>query len=117
MGSKAQKSQTNPADGEGERYAGRDRNNKFDHSTAHWSCSASMTVAGLPDKELQGHTNNCRSGSRPFRVSALSDVFDLWRPSVFTSTLRRRGSREAAGSASQACSDALTSIIFLSVRS
>jgi hypothetical protein len=71
-----------------------------------------MTVAGLPDKEFQGPANSCRSGSGPFRLSALPDVFELWRPSVFTSILRRRASREAAGSALQACSDDLTSIIF-----
>ena len=84
---KADKSQSNPADGSGQWYAGRDRNNKPDHLTAHGnrSASTSETVAGLPDEEFQGHANSCRSGSGPFGACALPDVFELWWPSVFTS--------------------------------
>jgi len=103
---KADKSQSNPADGKGQWYAGRDRNNKPDHLTAHGnrSCSASLTVAGRPDEEFQGHANSCRSGSGPFGACALPDVFELWWPSVFTPVLGRRSSREAASCVLQPCS-------------
>jgi hypothetical protein len=86
---KADKSQSNPADGNGQWYAGRDRNNKPDHLTAHGnrSASTSETVAGPPDEEFQGHANSCRSGSGPFGACTLPDVFELWRPSMFTSVL------------------------------
>jgi hypothetical protein len=87
---KADKSQSNPADGSGGQwYAGRDRNNKPDHLTAHGnrSASTSETVAGLPDEEFQGHANSCRSGSGPFGACTLPDVFELRRLSVFTSVL------------------------------
>jgi hypothetical protein len=86
---KADKSQSDPADGKGQWYAGRDRNNKPGHLTAHGnrSCSASPTVAGPPDEEFQGQANSCRSGSGPFGGCALPDVFELWWPSVFTPVL------------------------------
>jgi hypothetical protein len=103
---KADKSQSNPADGKGQWYAGRDRNNKPDHLTARGnrSCSASLTVVGRLDEEFQGHANSCRSGSGPFGACALPDVFELWWPSVFTPVLGRCSSREAASSALQTCS-------------
>ena len=103
---KADKSQSNPADGKGQWYAGRDRNNKPDHLTARGnrSCSAPLTVAGRLDEEFQGHANSCRSGSGPVAASALPDVFELWWPSVFTPVLGRCASREAASSALQTCS-------------
>ena len=86
---KADKSQSNPAHGNGQWYAGRDRNNKPDHLTVHGnrSGSTSLTVVGLPDEEFQGHANSCRSGSGPFGACALPDVFELGWPSVFTSVL------------------------------
>ena len=103
---KADKSQSNPADGKGQWYAGRDRNNKPGHLTARGnrSCSAPLTVAGRLDEEFQGHANSCRSGSGPFGACALPDVFELWWPSVFTPVLGRCASREAASSALQTCS-------------
>ena len=68
--------------------AGRDRNNKPDHLTAHdnRSGSTSLTVAGPSDEEFQGHANSCRSGSGPFGACALPDVFELWWPSALTFT-------------------------------
>src|ERR1700687_4130772 len=73
---KADKSQSNPADGNGQWYVGRDRNNKPDHVTAHCSrsCFASITVAGPPDEEFQGDANSRRSGSGPFGACALKDA-------------------------------------------
>jgi hypothetical protein len=104
---KPEKCQANPTDCYRQWYAGRDRDCKPDHLTAHGNrfCSASITVAGPPDGECQGDAKSCRSRSGSFGACALPGVFELWsRPSVFRVLLGRRLSREAASSALRTCS-------------